>query len=56
MNPRKKHNRRVKVVTVVMVIVAIISGLSLDSDSWIPAVTLGVSLIYLSIFCKANME
>ncbi len=56
MNPRKRHNRRVKRITAIMTIVAIISGMALDSESYVPIVILAVAVVYLFIFCIANME
>lgn len=56
MNPRKRHNKRVKIVTTIMVIAAIISGMALDSDSYAPLIVLAITVIYLLIFCIANME
>lgn len=56
MNPRKRHNRRVKRITAIMTIAAIISGMALDSDSYAPLIVLAIAVIYLLIFCIANME
>lgn len=56
MNPRKRHNRRVKRITAIMTIAAIISGMALDSESYVPIVILAVAVVYLFIFCIANME
>ena len=38
----------------VSVILAFLSAMALDSDSYIPMIVLGVSLLYISCFIKAN--
>lgn len=56
MNPNKRHNRRVRTMTAIMVTAALISGMALDSDSWVPTVTLLIASLYLIVFMIANSE
>lgn len=54
MSERDKHNKRVKVTAVIMAIIALVSGMALDSGSWLPVITLGISLVWLYLFMIAN--
>ena len=56
MNPRQRHNKRVKAMTIIVVMIAIFSIMLLDSDTWIPCITLGVSLVWICLFYLANKE
>ena len=56
MNPKKWHNLRIKVMSVISVIVAIVSATALDDPSWIPKITMLISTIYLFLVCVANSE
>ena len=56
MNPKQRHNKRVKVITIIVVMIAILSGMMLDSDTWIPCITLGMSLVWIFLFYMANKE
>ena len=56
MNPKQRHNRRVKVTTTIALMIAILSVMMLDSDSWIPCITLGMSMVYILLFYMANKE
>ena len=56
MNPNaKRKNKILKAVTVLAVIVALISAMCVDSESWIPTVILGISVGWLALFTIANV-
>ena len=56
MNPKNKHNLRVKIATTIAVIVAILSIMAIDSETWIPLIPLGLSFAYLFLFYMANKD
>ena len=56
MNPKKKRkNRILKSLLAISVVGCFLSGLALDSDSWIPIVVCGICATYLLIFTLANV-
>ena len=56
LDPNKRHNRRLRVITVIMVALLLLSVISLDDDSWIPKITMLISATWLFLFSTANME
>lgn len=56
MDPNKRHNRRLRIITVIMVALLLLSVISLDDDSWIPKITMLISATWLFLFSTANME
>ena len=53
---RKTKNRILKGITITSVIMAILSIMCLDSDSWIPVIVLGISVAWILLFSVANFE
>lgn len=56
MNPNQRHNLRVKAMTIIALVVAVISIMAIDSDTWIPLIPLTLSFAYLFLFYMANKD
>lgn len=50
------RNKILKAVTTVAAIAFIVSGCCLDSQSWLPHIICGVSLLWLALIVIANRE
>ena len=50
------RNKILKAVTTVAAIAFILSGCALDSQSWLPHIICGVSLLWLVLMVIANWE
>lgn len=55
MKPKTK-NRILKTITAIAGILSFLAILSLDSESWIPAIVLGICMAWLGLFLFANKE
>ena len=55
MRPKTK-NRILRTITAIAGILAFLSILCLDSESWIPSIVLGVCMAWLGLFLLANKE
>lgn len=55
MKPKTK-NRILKTITAITGILSFLAILSLDSESWIPAIVLGICMAWLGLFLLANKE
>lgn len=51
---KREHNNLIKAITIVAVIMAILSALCLDSESWIPVIVLAICSGWLLLFTIAN--
>lgn len=50
------RNKILKAVTTVAAVAFIVSGCCLDSQSWLPHIICGVSLLWLALIVIANRE
>jgi len=53
---KREHNRILKAITIVAVVIGLLSLQCLDSESWIPAIVSIICGAWLILFAVANTE
>lgn len=56
MKKKKMKNKILKTITILAGVLMFISICCLDSESWIPAIVLGICMAWLGLFLLANKE
>lgn len=53
---RRTKNKVLKTITGIAGVLALLSIMCLDSESWIPVIVLGICMAWLGLFLYANKE